>query len=147
MKFAIRITLSFSALVLLGFVLLGAVDSFLLGHVDPKLDPDQVSAFQTGVSLGILLIIGAIGPIFIAAAAAQKLIDRSPRIFVLVASAVTLILFAKKAFLPVSDWLEPFMPRSLVYPLVVASVLGACGVAVAMAWLFLVRSLEPSSQS
>jgi hypothetical protein len=142
-KFALKISMGFAAVVLLGVVLLSGISTLILGHFDPKLSRGRLEAFEFEIALGVLLILGAIVPTFLAALAGRKTISKSPAAFTLTAAIVVLLLFGFKAFLPVAEWLEPFASRNILYPIVVAMILG---VASALAGLTLSSIINYSAR-
>ena len=134
MKLALKVTAAFAAAVLLGVIFLSGFSAFVLGDFDPKLDQSRLEAFEFEIGLGVLLVLGAIIPLFLASVVGAKIVNRSPIAFILAATVAVLLLFGSKAFLQVSEWLEPFAPRSILYPLLVASILGVAGAAAGLAF-------------
>lgn len=127
-----KATASFVAIVVSGSAILAIFDAFVLGNVDGKLVHDSAGEFMLIFGMGLLLAVGSTVSVALIALAFRRRVAAWPYRFASVAALLTLGVFVTRAFVPLMEWLEPVMPRSVLYPLGTAFVIGIATAGVAL---------------
>lgn len=126
----------FVCIMVLGSAALATIDAFVLGNIDGKLAHDSQGQFMLVFVLGLFLTAGSVVPVAIAAFALRRRVGRWPVLFAIAAAAMALGILVTQAYVPLAEWLEPVMPRSALYPLLVSMVIGVACAVVASAVCF-----------